>query len=83
MALLCQHQGDGDQEKLLLVLHQGRIVSSLDEIVRQQSAKAFDFGDCNTLNVAQAASAKGLVECQHWLRGILRVCVMALPKAIH
>ena len=41
--------------------------------VTKHASKAFDFGDYNSLQVAQAASAKGLVECQHWLRGLLPV----------
>ena len=45
-----------------------------DDIVRKKGAKAFDFGVYNTLDVAQAASAQGLMECQAWLRGILPLC---------
>ena len=45
-----------------------------DDIVRKKGAKAFDFGVYNALDVAQAASAQGLMECQAWLRGILPLC---------
>ena len=47
----------------------------------KKGARTFDFGVYNTLDVAQAASAKGLVECQIWLRGILPLCD-GIPKGL-
>ena len=64
----------GPYRKPCLDMKEEELTKVFDHIVTKHAAKAFDFGDYNSLQVAQAASAKGLVECQHWLRGLLPVC---------
>ena len=64
----------GPYRKPCLDMKEEEVTKVFDHIATKHAAKAFDFGDYNSLQVAQAASAKGLVECQHWLRGLLPVC---------
>ena len=69
-----QESRRGPYRKPCLDMKEEEVSKVFDHIVTKHAAKAFDFGDYNSLQVAQAASAKGLVECQHWLRGLLPVC---------
>ena len=64
--------GDMEEEELARVF---------DELVKFQSAKAFGFGAYNSIAVSQQASAKGLAECQEWLRRLLPLSD-GMPKAI-
>ena len=71
----------GANRKPSLDMKEEELSQVFDLIMKRKGARAFDFGVYNTLDVAQAASAKGLVECQIWLRGILPLCD-GIPKGL-
>ena len=55
----------GANRKPSLDMKEEELSQVFDLIMKRKGARAFDFGVYNTLDVAQAASAKGLVECQN------------------
>ena len=55
----------GANRKPSLDMKEEELSQVFDLIMKRKGARAFDFGVYNALDVAQAASAKGLVECQN------------------
>ena len=69
----------GANRKPSLDMNEEELSQAFDKVIRTRGKGAFDLGAYNTLGVAQAASAKGLVDCQCWLTAILPLCD-GIPK---
>eukprot|EP00435_Cladocopium_sp_Y103_P051991 s1349_g16.t1 len=71
----------GALRKPAVDMEEEELARVFDEVVKAHSAKAFDVGAYNSIQVAQAVSAKGLAECQLWLRSLFPLGD-GMPKAI-
>ena len=69
----------GANRKPSLDMNEEELSQAFDKVIRTRGKGAFDLGAYNTLGAAQAASAKGLVDCQCWLTAILPLCD-GIPK---
>jgi hypothetical protein len=63
-------------------MNEEELSQAFDKVIRTRGKGAFDLGAYNTLGVAQAASAKGLVDCNVGSQPSCH-CAMAFPNTSH